>query len=140
MTPSIFIIFGITGDLAGRKLLPSLLNLYVNKRLPQKFSIVGFSRRSFTREEFREYIRENMKIKPGQYHEEDIKHFLDHMYYEQGFFDSSPSYASLAKRLETIDDGFGQCSDKLFHLAVAPNFYGVFLQALLFTLYYRHKG
>src|SRR3989344_8535802 len=128
MTPTIFTIFGITGDLAGRKLLPSLLNLYVKKHLPEKFAIVGFSRRTFTREEFRAHIREHIKIKPGEYHEEDIKHFLDHMYYEQGFFDASISYASLAKRLETIDDGFGQCSDKLFHLAVAPSFYGVILE------------
>ncbi len=130
MTPTVFIIFGITGDLAGRKLLPSLLNLYVNKRLPQKFSIVGFSRRSFTREEFRQYIRDNMKVKPGQYHEEDIKHFLDHMYYEQGFFDSPPSYASLSLRLSLIDDSFGQCSNKLFHLAVAPHFYETILEYL----------
>lgn len=130
MSPTIFVIFGITGDLSGRKLLPSLLNLYVNKRLPMKFSIVGFSRRSFTREEFREYIRGHIKVKPGQYHEEDIKHFLDHMYYEQGLFDSTPSYANLSLRLNLIDDSFGQCSNKLFHLAVAPHFYETILEYL----------
>ncbi len=130
MTPTVFIIFGITGDLSGRKLLPALLNLYVNKRLPAKFSIVGFSRRTFSREEFREYIRANMKIKPGQYYEEDIKHFLDHMYYEQGFFDSQPSYANLSLRLRLIDEGFHECSNKLFHLAVAPNFYETILENL----------
>lgn len=130
MTPTIFIIFGITGDLSGRKLLPSLLNLYVSKRLPQKFAIVGFSRRSFSREEFREYIRGHMKIKPGEYREEDIKHFLDHMYYEQGFFDAAQSYANLALRLKLIDEGFHQCSNKLFHLAVAPTFYETILTLL----------
>ncbi|HEY4478455.1 MAG TPA: glucose-6-phosphate dehydrogenase, partial [Candidatus Paceibacterota bacterium] len=95
-----------------------------------KFSIVGFSRRSFTREEFREYIRGHIKVKPGQYHEEDIKHFLDHMYYEQGLFDSTPSYANLSLRLNLIDDSFGQCSNKLFHLAVAPHFYETILEYL----------
>lgn len=130
MVPTIFIIFGITGDLSGRKLLPALLNLYVNKRLPPKFAIVGFSRRSFSREEFRQYIREHMKIKPGEYHGEDIKHFLDHMYYEQGFFDNPSSYSGLSLRLESIDDGFRQCSNKLFHLAVAPHFYETILQNL----------
>src|SRR3954465_2517897 len=99
MTPTIFVIFGITGDLSGRKLLPSLLNLYVKKLLPQKFAIVGFSRRPFNREEFREFIRGHMHIKPGEYKEEEIKHFLDHMYYEQGLFDDSTSYANLAMRL-----------------------------------------
>ena len=130
MSPTIFIIFGVTGDLSLRKLLPSLLNLYVNKRLPEKFAIVGFSRRTFTREEFREYIREHMKVRSGEYHEEDIKHFIDHMYYEQGFFDIGASYANLAMRLKIIDDGFHQCSNKLFHLAVAPSFYETILEHL----------
>ncbi len=130
MTPTTFIIFGITGDLAGRKILPSLLNLYLQKRLSPKFAIVGFSRRAFTRGEFREYIRGHMKIKPGEYREEDIKHFLDHMYYEQGFFDASNSYASLSARLGLLDEGFGVCSNKLFHLAVAPHFYETILNHL----------
>lgn len=130
MTPTVFIIFGITGDLAGRKLLPSLLNLYVKKLLPQKFAIVGFSRRPFNREEFREFIRGHMHIKPGEYKEEEIKHFLDHMYYEQGLFDNATSYGSLSMRLKLLDDGFHQCSNKLFHLAVAPTYYETILEHL----------
>ena len=118
MTPTIFIIFGITGDLAGRKLLPALLNLYVNKELPQKFAIVGFSRKPFDREEFRTFVREHMKVRPGQYKEEDVKHFIDHMYYEQGMFDKSESYSKLSFKLKSIDEGFKQCSNKLFHLSI----------------------
>ncbi len=129
-SPTIFTIFGITGDLSGRKLLPSLLNLYVKKLLPAKFAIVGFSRRPFSREEFREFIRGHMKIKPGEYHEEDVKHFLDHMYYEQGLFDNPTSYANLAMRLKLLDDSFDQCSNKLFHLAVAPSYYEMILEHL----------
>jgi glucose-6-phosphate 1-dehydrogenase len=123
VNPTIFIILGITGDLAGRKLLPALLNLYVKKQLPNKFAIVGFSRRPFTREEFRSYIRTHMHVKSGQYREEDIKHFIDHMYYEQGNFDESNSYAQLSQRLQNIDDTFGQCSNKLFHLSTPPSLY-----------------
>ncbi|MES3031568.1 MAG: glucose-6-phosphate dehydrogenase [Patescibacteria group bacterium] len=120
---TIFIIFGITGDLAARKLLPSLLNLYVTKQLPKKFAIVGFSRRPFSREEFREYIRTHINIKPGQYREEDVKHFVDHMYYEQGNFDEQESYARLARTLKAIDDSFRECSNKLFHLSIPPALY-----------------
>ncbi len=123
IAPTIFIIFGITGDLAGRKLLPSLLNLYVRNNLPKKFAIVGFSRRAFTREDFRQFIRTHMKVKSGQYKEEDVKHFIDHMYYEQGNFDEPQSYAQLSQRLKLIDDGFGQCSNKLFHLSIPPSLY-----------------
>ncbi len=123
IAPTIFIIFGITGDLAGRKLLPALLNLYVKNNLPKKFAIVGFSRRPFTREDFRQFIRIHMKVKVGQYKEEDIKHFIDHMYYEQGNFDNPQSYAQLSQRLKLIDDNFGQCSNKLFHLSIPPSLY-----------------
>lgn len=128
--PTIFIIFGVTGDLAGRKLLPSLLSLYVKKQLPQRFAIVGFSRRPFSREEFRQLMRDNMKIKPGQFKEEDVKHFLDHMSYEQGNFDLPEAYQRLAGKLKAIDDGWKQCSNKLFHLATPPSFYEVILDRL----------
>ncbi len=121
--PTIFTIFGITGDLAHRKLLPALLSLYVKKLLPPRFAIVGFSRRPFNREEFREMIRSKMHITPGQYNEEDVKHFLDHMSYEQGYFDSPVAYTRLAQKLKSIDDNWGQCSNKIFHLSVPPNLY-----------------
>ncbi len=128
--PTIFVIFGITGDLASRKLIPALLELYSKRLLPQRFSIVGFSRRVFTREEFREYIRSRMNVKLGQYHEEDVKHFLDHMSYEQGIFDDVGSYARLAAKLKGIDERWGQCSNKLFHLSVPPTLYEGILRNL----------
>ena len=121
--PTVFVIFGITGDLASRKLIPALLSLYTKKLLPQRFAIVGFSRKMFTREEFREFIRGRMNVRLGQYKEEDVKHFLDHMSYEQGMFDDSSSYTRLALKLKNIDDRWGQCSNKLFHLSVPPTLY-----------------
>ncbi len=121
--PTIFVIMGITGDLASRKLLPALLTLYSKRLLPPRFAIVGFSRRAFNREEFREFIRDRLNVKPGQFREEDVKHFLDHMSYEQGLFDQADSYTRLATRLTSIDDRWGQCSNKLFHLSVPPNLY-----------------
>jgi glucose-6-phosphate 1-dehydrogenase len=123
MEPTVFIIFGITGDLASRKLLPALLSLYAKKQLPKRFAIVGITRRSFSREEFRESIRSHMHIKQGQFKEEDIKHFLDHFSYEQGMFDDPKLYTNLGASLKAIDDRWGQCSNKLFHLSVPPALY-----------------
>ncbi len=128
--PTIFVIFGITGDLASRKLLPALLSLYTKKLLPSRFAIVGFSRRNFSREEFREYVRSRLNIKPGQFKEEDVKHFLDHMSYEQGFFDAAAAYTRLSEKLQGIDMRWGQCSNKLFHLSVPPSLYEGILQNL----------
>ncbi len=121
--PTVFIIFGITGDLASRKLIPALLSLYTKKLLPSRFAIIGFSRRMFSREEFREFIRSRMNVKMGQFKEEDIKHFLDHMSYEQGMFDDTSAYTRLALKMKNIDDRWGQCSNKLFHLSVPPTLY-----------------
>jgi glucose-6-phosphate 1-dehydrogenase len=130
MNPTIFIIFGVTGDLAQSKLLPALLGLYVKKQLPTKFSIVGFSRRHLSRDDFRQYVRETMDVESGQYHEEEIKHFLDHIVYQEGNFESDGSYTALATRLKSIDDTFHQCSNKIFHLAVPPHFYETILDRL----------
>ncbi|MCX6715496.1 MAG: glucose-6-phosphate dehydrogenase [Candidatus Taylorbacteria bacterium] len=123
MHPTIFVIFGITGDLAARKLLPALLALYSKKKLPARFSIIGFSRRSFSREEFRELIRSRLNIKPGEFKEEDVKHFMDHICYEQGMFNDPVAYQRLAFRIQEIDNRWGQCSNKLFHLSVPPSLY-----------------
>jgi len=129
LAPTIFVIFGITGDLAGSKLLPALLGLYVKKELPEHFAIVGVSRRHFSREELREYLRGRMNIRPGQFFEEHIKHFLDHVSYEEGQFDSPQLYTSLATHLKSIDDAWGQCSNKLFHLSIPPALYeGILLE------------
>lgn len=124
MTPTIFVIFGITGDLAQRKLLPALLSLYVHKKLPEKFAIVGVSRRLLSREEFRQFIRDEINIKFGQFREEDVKHFIDHISYVQGTFDTDDMYIRLSERLASIDkQQFKFCSNKLFHLSVPPTLY-----------------
>lgn len=128
--PTVFVVFGITGDLAGRKLLPALLGLYAKKMLPSRFAIVGFSRRTFSREEFRDLIRGRLNIRQGQFKEEDVKHFLDHMSYEQGLFDSAAAYERLANKLRDIDAQWGQCSNKLLHLSVPPSLYQGILSRL----------
>lgn len=123
MHPTIFVIFGITGDLAARKLLPALIALYSKKKLPARFAVIGFSRRSLSREEFRELIRGGLHVKPGEFKEEDIKHFMDHVSYEQGMFNDPAAYQRLAMRINEIDQRWGQCSNKLFHLSVPPSLY-----------------
>jgi len=128
--PTIFVIFGVTGDLAARKLIPALLGLYAKKLLPARFAIIGFSRRPFSREEFRDLIRTRINVKPGQFKEEDIKHFLDHMSYEQGMFDDRGAYERLAARIAEVDARWGQCSNKLFHLSVPPTLYEGILKNL----------
>jgi len=131
ISPTIFIICGVTGDLSKRKLLPALLSLYTKKLLPRKFKIVGFSRREFSDQDFRLFLKEEMHINHAMYRPEDIHRFLSNIVYQQGQFDSPIDYENLAKRLIQVDEtDFKQCSNKIFHLSVAPSFYETILEQL----------
>jgi glucose-6-phosphate 1-dehydrogenase len=119
-TPIIFIIFGITDERPARMILPALLGLYTSGKLPAKFAIVGFTLYHLSKEDFRQTIREQMNISPGQFREEDVKHFIDHIYCEQGAYDKLESYSSLSFRVKSIDDSFRRRSNKLLYLLNNP--------------------
>lgn len=119
-TPIIFIIFGITDGRTAKKILPALLGLYVACKLPSRFAIVDFSPFHVSKEDFRQTIREQMGINPGQFREEDVKHFIDHIYCEQGSYDKLDTYSSLVFRMKSIDDSFRHCSNKVFYISNNP--------------------
>lgn len=128
IAPTSIVIFGVTGDLASRKLFPSLFDLFLKRALPPKYRIVGFSRRPLSPEEFAELISNSLaKKNPSPEH---LKDFLAHCFYQQGNFDELASYERLGKRLAEVDEkDFNQCSNKLFYLSVPPNLYeGIFEQ------------
>ncbi len=120
--PTIFFIFGITGDLARSKLLPALYRLYNGGLLPKKFHIVGFGRRNWNKTQFEEFIKD---LKLGS--KKEMQKFLTFLTYHEGNFDSRGDYLSALSVVRKIDDSFGQCSNKLFYLAVPPVFYKTIL-------------
>ena len=122
--PTIFVIFGVTGDLSQRKLLPALFNLFKHNLLPKKFKIVGFSRREWQHADLHVFVEETLKSKNiGSTEESLMKDFLLHIEYAKGVFDDAKAYLKLKTQLEKIDAEFGQCSNKLLYLAVSPAFY-----------------
>ena len=128
ISPTCIVIFGVTGDLASRKLFPALFDLFQKGALPEKYRIVGFSRRPLSQDEFAKIITDSLaKKNPCA---EKLADFLARSSYQQGNFDELVSYEGLAKRLAEIDEKeFGQCSNKLFYLSVPPNLYeGIFNQ------------
>ncbi len=121
-TPTIFVIFGATGDLALHKLLPALYDLYLKDILPLKFEIVAFARRPFTDVSFRDLAKIEILKKPVD--ESKILVFLERIKFTQGLFDTIESFEKLGHFLLNIDQNtFGACSNKLFYLAVPPNYY-----------------
>lgn len=128
--PTIFVIFGATGDLAQRKLLPALFDLYDKGFLPTTFRIVGFSRGTRTHDAFRDFTRDAIKRKKHRYAQKKVTAFLSRVFYQQGLFDDGVAYHDLAMALIALDREIGQCTNKLFHLAVPPAYYETILTNL----------
>lgn len=126
--PSIFIIFGATGDLVARKIAPALFHLFVKGALPKKFLVLATGRRSFSASDFQNYIGEIIKrhAKTCQICREkksSLTPFLKLFSYRTVEFNSPENYRSLAATLQSLDDRGGVCTNKLFYLAVTPEMY-----------------
>ena len=138
-TPTVIVIFGITGDLAERKLLPALFDLYVHNNLPDKFTIVGFSRRDLAGrrgdgdDKIRAFVRRVIKKKGHKHAKKDIDAFVKHVHYHQGDFTNPEDYGALAEHLMRIEKRYKRCTSKLFYLAVPPKYYNQLFRNLSYT-------
>ncbi len=129
--PTIFAAFGATGDLMRRKVLPALYYSYKQGELPALFKVVGFSRRDWSDEQFQVYVWEVLEEHAKQkISNETLAPFLSLFKFQRGYFDDRTSYDGLKKTFDACDKEWGVCSNKLFYLSVAPEFYGVILKEL----------
>lgn len=138
-TPFVMVIFGATGDLARNKLIPALFSLYQQKKLGDNFYIVGFARREFTDEAFREMTRDFLKDQVNDQGStlnklESLQslhtEFLKNIYYQQGFFNEKRGYEELIQKLNKFDQKVGACITRLFYLATPPDSYQTILEFL----------
>ncbi len=129
--PCVMVIFGVTGDLTARKLMPSLYDLAVGHPLPEGFSIVGVSHREWTDETFRDEMKEAVKRGArAPVTEESWNLFAQGLYYVRGDFDSEDVYTNLKTRLDQIDEERRAQGNRLFYLATSPTFYGPIIKHL----------
>lgn len=119
--PTILVVFGATGDLMKRKLAPALFNLWQGGNLPTRFSLIGFSRRPYSDEEFRKHIGNDFKDHGILI--DQSKEFLKLAAYSRGNFQDLNDYKQLEKKISELDNSWGVCSNKLFYLAVPPEMY-----------------
>ncbi|HEY0173932.1 MAG TPA: glucose-6-phosphate dehydrogenase [Pyrinomonadaceae bacterium] len=123
--PCAVVIFGASGDLARRKLIPALYRLVQERVLPAEFAIVGLGRTPMTDEEF----REKMKAAVAEFSEsksvdEEVwRSFAAKLQFLPSDIGRPECYAELAKRLEQVDAEHGTQGNRLFYLSVAPEFY-----------------
>jgi glucose-6-phosphate 1-dehydrogenase len=119
--PCAIVIFGATGDLTHRKLIPALYNLAADGELPPAVTVIGFARRPKSDDEFRKELAETTKQFSRQDVREDIwKTFSQSLFYHQSEFEDESGYQSLAKRLDKIDEERGTRGNRLFYFAAAP--------------------
>ena len=115
------VIFGATGDLTNRKLIPALYNLYEKKRLPETFSIVGFSRRDWSDEFFQNTVREGVQeFASNSFDEETWSKFAPNISYVKGDLDNGDDFKTLSDYLTQQENGLGNC---LFYMATSPSFF-----------------
>src|SRR5213595_2477501 len=119
--PCAIVIFGATGDLTHRKLIPALYNLAADGELPPAVTVVGFARRPKSDDEFRKELEKTTKQFSRQDVREDIwKTLSQSLFYHQSEFEDESGYQSIAKRLDKIDEERGTRGNRLFYLAAAP--------------------
>jgi glucose-6-phosphate 1-dehydrogenase len=123
LLPTTIIIFGATGDLVRKKIIKSLLCLYSRDWLPEKFSLIGISRRDFSDKIFKEFLLDNALDGVKQDFSADmIGKFLEKVSYLKGDFRDKGLYRMLQKTLAEKSSP-GICDNKLFYLAVPPVLY-----------------
>ena len=127
--PTIFVIFGATGDLARKKILPALYHLFSIGALPKRFHIVGFSRQPLSHADYQARITEALQEKGGVVASpETLKQFLACVTYQSGQFLVAEDYGGLLAHVNSIDEKWGMCTNKLYYLSVAPQLYQAIFQ------------
>lgn len=121
--PLTLVIFGATGDLTHRKLIPALYSLCNDRLLPDRFAIVGFARSERSEDEFRQSLRESLTSDGTRVNERVWDQFSRHITYFHGGYDDADSFKELGERLNEIDQEVGTEDHRLFYLATPPNVY-----------------
>ncbi len=120
--PTILVIFGATGNLMQTKVLPALFHLYESKELPELFSIHGVSNLDYSSEKYRDFVKKSIFDHLGA-KSEPPQAFLEMFSHQKGQFEEKKSYEDLAKNLGQMDGEWKTCANKLYYLAVRPNYF-----------------
>ena len=130
LKPSILIVFGITGDLARRKILPAIYQLSKGKMLPENTKILGISRRDVPIQEFLDNVNLCVNEKGGVCDPAVIEHVRAHT----SMFKLDPlndqDYISLKEYLNHFEQENGGCMQRLFYLSIPPQVYGPIIDKL----------
>ena len=121
--PTIIVIFGGTGDLASRKLIPAFYNLYLDDRMADNFAIFGLGRSDFDDTSYRKDLYKKLKEFSRRDPDSKIwKKFEESIYYFKSDITNEKSYQDLHSKLDNLDKEWGERANRLFYLSVSPKF------------------
>jgi glucose-6-phosphate 1-dehydrogenase len=131
VAPTTLVIFGATGDLARRKLLPALYNLAHDGALPERFNLVGVSRKEKAHEDYRAECEEAIRSFSRRAPDENVlAGLLEHVKYVPGTFDEESVYERIEEILDDFEEQAGEPLNRAFYLSTAPSFFPVIVAAL----------
>ena len=119
--PNTVVIFGASGDLTSRKLIPALYQLFRKKRLPEQTRIVGYSRSPFTHDEWRTKLRETTAKFVKDFDAELWNKFAQFVFYQAGDLEQTEEVAALSKALDELEGN--QPTTRVYYLSTSPQFY-----------------
>ncbi len=122
--PTVLVIFGATGDLAHRKLLPALYNLAHEGALPERFELIGISRSEYSDEEFREEARQSIARFSRRESDKDVLDgLLQDLRYLPGSFDDEQVYSRIKQTIGEFEERAGYPLNRVFYMSTAPKFF-----------------
>ena len=129
IAPQCLVIFGASGDLTHRKLIPALFELFRQRRLPSEFAVLGCARRPWSDDDFRNRMAEAMADDVKQHHSA-WQQFAACLFYEPVDLQQNEDVVRLGTRLEALDRLKATRGNRTFYLSVSPAFYGSGCRAL----------
>lgn len=129
--PCILTIFGATGDLTQRKLIPAIYDLAVEKMLPDNFAVVGYGRRPKDENELRaEFLAGVKEFARLPFDEELWKSLESRIFYQAGAYDQAESFDALRTRLAEVDGKCGTQGNRMYYLATPPGEFAPIIENL----------
>lgn len=126
--PTSIVIFGASGDLTQRKLIPSLFNLCRKDRMPKRFEIVGHSKTPFTHDQFRAHLADGVKQYASfKYTQKEWDEFAGYLFYQEGGYDDAADFQKLAEFLKKWENGAG---NRIYYMATPPGLFTNIIEEL----------
>jgi glucose-6-phosphate 1-dehydrogenase len=122
--PVSLVVFGASGDLAGRKLYPSLYELYRKELLAGGFYLVGCGRTEYSDDQFRDTVRDSLKTADVE-EPQRFSEFLRHFYYVSGSYEDTVLYSRIEQKLLTLEEKYHLGGSRIFYLSIPPFLYPV---------------